>query len=95
MALIGKKITLKFHGNMKNKTHSLAVKKRNHYREIVTNNLNKITKIKAQIYYCFISGNADSTTFLFKRLKWARQRHIYYSEQLHKWNIIVKKVNKW
>lgn len=94
MALIGEKIILKFHGNMKNKIHSLAIKKRNHYREIVTNNLNKITKIKAQIYYCFISGNADSTTFLFNRLKWARQRHIYYSERLHKWNIIVKKVNK-
>lgn len=79
---------------MKNKIHSLAVKKRNHYREIVTNNLNKITKIKAQIYHYFILGNIDSTQFLFRRLKWARQRHIYYSEKLHKWNIIVKKVNR-
>ena len=69
MALIGEKITLKFHGNMKNKIHSLAVKKRNHYREIVTNNLNKITKIKAHIYHRFISGNIESTTFLFGRLK--------------------------
>lgn len=94
MALILEKIILKFHGNMKNKIHSLAVKKRNHYREIVTNNLNKIVKIKTQIYHCFILGNADSAIFLFKRLKWAKQRHIYYSEQLHKWNIIVKKVNK-
>ena len=94
MALIGEKITLKFHGNMKNKIHSLAVKKRNHYREIVTNNLNKITKIKSRIYYCFTSGDGNSTQFLFSRLKWARQRYIYYSEQLHKWNIIVKKVNR-
>ena len=93
MALIGEKIILKFHGSMKNKIHSLAIKKRNHYREIVTNNLNKITKIKAQIYHCFISGNADSTTFLFKRLKWARQRHSYYSKQLHMMNILCKKVN--
>lgn len=94
MALIGEKIISKFHGNMKNKTHSLAVKKRNHYREIVTDNLNKITKIKSQIYHYFISGNGDCTKILFKRLKFARQRHIYYSEQLHKWNIIVKKVNR-
>ena len=93
MALIGEKIILKFYGNMKNKIHSLAIKKRNHYREIVTNNLNKITKIKAQIYHCFILGNADSTTFLFKRLKWARQRHLYYSKQLHMMNILCKKVN--
>lgn len=93
MALIGEKIILKFYGNMKNKIHSLAIKKRNHYREVVTNNLNKITKIKAQIYHCFISGNADSTTFLFKRLKWARQRHLYYSKQLHMMNILCKKVN--
>ena len=84
---------MKFYGNMKNKIHSLAIKKRNHYREVVTNNLNKITKIKAQIYHCFISGNADSTTFLFKRLKWARQRHLYYSKQLHMMNILCKKVN--
>ena len=93
MVLIGEKITLKFHGNMKNNTHSLAIKKRNHYREIVTNNLNKITKIKAQIYHYFISGNVDSTTFLFKRLKWAKQRHLYYSKQLHIMNILCKKVN--
>lgn len=79
---------------MRNKIHSLAVKKRNHYREIVTNNLNKITRIKAQIYHCFILGDGNSTQLLFRRLKWARQRHIYYSEQLHKWNIIVKKVNR-
>lgn len=93
MALIGEKIILKFHGSMKNKTHSLAIKKRNHYREIVTNNLNRITKIKAQIYHCFILGNVDSATFLFKRLKWARQRHLYYSKQLHMMNILCKKVN--
>ena len=79
---------------MKNKTHSLAVKKRNHYREIVTNNLNKITKIKSQIYHCFILGDGNSTTFLFGRLKWARQRHLYYSEKIQKWNIIIKKVNR-
>lgn len=94
MVLIGKKITLKLNGNMKNKIHSLAVKKRNHYREIVTNNLNKITEIKARIYRYFISENGNSTQFLFQRLKRARLRHIYYSEKLHKWNIIVKKVNR-
>jgi hypothetical protein len=78
---------------MKNKTHSLAIKKRNHYREIVTNNLNKIAKIKSQIYHCFILGDGDSTQILFKRLKWAKQRHLYYSKQLHMMNILCKKVN--
>jgi hypothetical protein len=78
---------------MKNKIHSLAIKKRNHYREIVTNNLNKITKIKSQIYHCFILGDGDSTQILFKRLKWARQRHLYYSKQLYMMNILCKKVN--
>lgn len=78
---------------MKNKIHSTVIQRRNHYREIVTNNLNKIAKIKAQIYHCFISGNVDSATFLFKRLKWARQRHLYYSKQLHMMNILCKKVN--